>query len=130
MRKVKTISYVILLLIFLFLGTILIVPPILGWQNVVVLSDSMEPTLHRGDLICIQPCEMSDVNTGDVITFQNNYGVYVTHRVFEVNEEGIVTKGDANSDIDAYVVNSNNFVGKMKYHIPYLGKWIQIIRGY
>ena len=46
----------------------------LGYQrNYVVLSESMIPTLHQGDLVITNPM-VSDVEIGDIVVFQSPLG--------------------------------------------------------
>lgn len=68
-----------------------------------VLTGSMEPELMRGDLVLMQTFA-TKVNVGDIIMLPM-FGFYepVTHRVIQITKEGyIVTKGDANPNIDGY----------------------------
>lgn len=88
------------------------------------MTDSMTPTLEQGDMICIKPCRMNEVQVGDVITFKDRYGVYTTHRVIQISDDALITKGDANIDYDAFLIDEDHLVGKMLYHIPYIGKLI------
>ncbi len=104
------------------LAVILILPPILGWSNLVVMTDSMEPTFKQGDMICIKPCSMDEVQIGDIITFEDRHGTYTTHRVICISDDSFTTKGDANIDYDAFLVDEDHLVGKVLYHIPFIGK--------
>ncbi|RNC46544.1 signal peptidase type I, partial [Trypanosoma cruzi] len=85
----------------------------LGWRAVgimancdnplvVVLSGSMEPAYHRGDLLLLH--KISKVNIGDVIVFSlPGRTVPIVHRVHGVHEDGgtllFLTKGD-NNELD------------------------------
>jgi signal peptidase len=48
-------------------------------------------------------------------------GTLVTHRAIEINDSGIVTKGDNNKVADSNVVTKENFVGKNLFWIPKVG---------
>lgn len=61
-----------------------------------VTSESMEPTLSEGDGYVVVE---GDVEVGDVITFSTPEG-YVTHRVVGSDDDGYVTRGDANPSTD------------------------------
>jgi len=64
-----------------------------------VYSGSMEPTLSPGDGYVLH--STNDVEAGDVVTFwSDSNDEYVTHRVVDITERGLVTKGDANDRTD------------------------------
>ena len=52
------------------LGAVALVagPRLLGWQGVVVLSGSMEPTLQTGGVAFVQPADASEIQVGDILT--------------------------------------------------------------
>ena len=90
-----------------------------GYSGLVILTGSMEPTYHPGDVIFIH--EQKDYNEGDVITFHQR-GIIVTHRIKEKSGETFTTQGDANnssdepialSDIEGKVVGSISRIGSV-----------------
>lgn len=61
----------------------------------------------------------------------NNDKSVTTHRVKEIsNEDGIkfTTQGDANNTVDPEKVDGNLLVGKVVYHIPFLGATLEYIK--
>jgi len=62
-----------------------------------VTSKSMAPTLNVGDPLVVRG--MSSVEVGDVVAFRRSPDI-VVHRVYNVTESGIITKGDAYSQPD------------------------------
>lgn len=76
---------------------------VLGLGTFIVTGGSMEPNIHKGSLVLVQPVSPSQVKVGDVITFQQ-YGQTTTHRVIAIgqNSAGLTfkTKGDANMVAD------------------------------
>ncbi len=62
-----------------------------------VLSDSMSPTLNKGDIFFINPLSKGDV--GDIIVFKMN-GHWTVHRIYAKTEDGYITKGDNNIATD------------------------------
>jgi signal peptidase len=85
----------------------------LGWvQPLIVISGSMEPTIHTGDLIIGRNLAVSDVEVGDVVSLHSEMtDKLVTHRVTGIspNDDGtweITMKGDANDepDLETYTV--------------------------
>ena len=61
------------------------------------------------------------IKVDDVIAFKMKDGTLVTHRAIEINDSGIVTKGDNNKVADSNVVAKENFVGKNLFWIPKVG---------
>ena len=95
------------------------IPSLFGYKTFSILSGSMEPTLHIGDLIIIKEINAEELKTGDIITFMEGNSA-VTHRIIEIiNENGkfsYKTKGDANDTNDNELVKQENIQGK------YIGK--------
>ncbi|RSL30307.1 signal peptidase I [Salibacterium salarium] len=102
-------------------------PSLMGYEIKSVLSGSMEPTFQTGSVIAIEPTEDgTGYQEGDVITFQQEEDVLVTHRITDVNESSdqvmYETKGDNNDAVDMEPVLSDNVIGKYAdFTIPYLG---------
>ena len=116
--------FVLLCLVCAALLGFLIVPRMLGYQDYVVLSGSMEPTYPVGSLIYVKSVDPQDVTVGQPITFVLNEDLVVaTHRVVEIDEENqyFYTKGDANESMDGSPVHFKNLIGVPVFSIPYLG---------
>lgn len=96
-----------------------------GYSAATVISGSMEPTIHVGDIVIIQKCD--DYNNGDVITFLAEDGEVYTHRIVSVGYDQFKTKGDANNTVDEFLAYKENIAGKVEYKIPYLGKYLILI---
>lgn len=99
------------------------VPTIFGRAPLVVLTESMEPTIKSGDLIVCDKVDGKNVKEGDVISFfdpDSKGTAVVTHRVVkvEVDEKtGAIsfrTKGDNNNLEDRTSVPVENLVGIWK----------------
>lgn len=92
----------------------------------IVKSGSMEPNIPTGSLVVVKPS--SSYGIGDVVTFgaDTQTEVPTTHRIvgFEADENGrsvYRTKGDANEDSDANTVARSEVIGKVVFHVPYVG---------
>jgi signal peptidase len=111
---------------------------------VVVVSGSMEPKLHRGDLLFLRGKDGENIKNGtiegkegDIIVF-DAHGIWsnpppdpVVHRVIDkwyVVGDGwyFTTKGDANSLPDLGEVPESNILGVVVGRIPYIG-WVKIV---
>jgi signal peptidase len=109
---------------------------------VVVVSGSMEPQIHKGDLLFVMGREPENIKNGtiidkdgDIIVF-NAQGLWpsapiepIVHRVIEKYQIGDTwyfrTKGDANSMPDAAPVPEGRIIGVVVGGIPYIG-WVKI----
>ncbi|MPW24652.1 signal peptidase I [Alkalibaculum sp. M08DMB] len=117
---VSSIILTLMILVSLSLG----LPHLIGVKTFVVLSGSMEPSVHTGSLAYIKASTPDEITKGDIITYTmtGDNGYLVTHRVVSVNEvENVfITKGDANETNDG-PVEFERLVGKLLFSIPYLG---------
>ncbi|CAG2112862.1 unnamed protein product [Medioppia subpectinata] len=70
---------------------------------VVVLSGSMEPAFHRGDLLFLTNYKEDPIRVGDIVVFKvEGRDIPIVHRVLKLHEKDdgsvkILTKGDNNS---------------------------------
>ena len=103
----------------------------------VVESNSMSPSIKRGDLLISS--KRDSYNVSDVITFTYPYDVnkLVSHRVTEVilergpfGEQNLFykTKGDANTDFDPWQIKSSYIKGKVFFSVPFFGYLVFFIR--
>ncbi|GGJ98224.1 S26 family signal peptidase [Lentibacillus kapialis] len=105
-------------------------PEVFGYQLKTVLSGSMEPGIQTGSLIAVNTVDnRSNFKKGDVITFQKEKNMLVTHRIIEVikdtNGVSYRTKGDNNDGADVNPVSSQDVVGEYTgFTIPYVGYFI------
>lgn len=97
-----------------------------------IISGSMEPNVKVYDVVCSKDIDdLSKIKVGDIITFIStwdlSFGKTVTHRVVSISKTTsgdyqFTTKGDANDSVDGAVVTQDNFVGKVIFRIPQLGR--------
>ncbi len=90
-----------------------------GYAILEVISGSMEPTIHIGDLIIIDTKE-KNIEENDIITFLDVNGSFVTHRVISLTEDEMITKGDNNNAQDP-VTKKENLVGKYLFKLTGVG---------
>lgn len=85
-----------------------------GYTYFAIASGSMSPTIETNDIIIVKI--NGKYKKGDIITYkaQNDY---ITHRVTNVFEKTINTKGDFNNTEDN-TVNKENVLGKVVLIIP------------
>lgn len=104
------------------------VPSVGGYLPLIVLTDSMYPEIHSGDLIICHTEDAENVKEGDIIAFFDPAGngtTIVTHRVTDVTtQDGALafrTKGDANNVEDKMPVPAEDLVGVYQKRIPNMG---------
>ncbi len=99
-------------------------------KPLIVLTDSMYPTIKSGDLILIKVIDFDDVEEGDIISYfesETQRTSTVTHRVKKIiyDDEGnkveFITQGDANNIEDSDHVTKGKLIGVYKTRIPVLG---------
>lgn len=90
-----------------------------GYSVFNVATGSMEPTIRKNDIIIVKLSD--EYNTNDIITFKKENS-YITHRVIMVNDNNIVTKGDANNTNDVEIEKSA-VLGKVIKILHNAGIW-------
>ena len=117
------ISYVLIIVY-----AIVCIPMIFGRHPVVVLSGSMKPTYKVGSVIYYKKVPQRELKVGDVITFNANNNKMVSHRIANIDNGFIETKGDANNVSDVNKIRYENVRGKVgKSTIPYVGYYIKAV---
>lgn len=110
---------VFIAIIFLFLISKYIfkdeVPNVFGYSISRVVSGSMHPTIEIGDMIIIK--KIDNYKIGDIVTYTEDNGTLITHRIIKVNENTVVTKGDYNNTEDPEI-SKTKIQGKVvfKFH--------------
>lgn len=97
-----------------------------GYAILEVISGSMEPTLGIGDIIIIDTKE-EHLKEGDIVTFRDVNGAFVTHRIKEINGSKMITQGDANDSPDEEMETSV-VVGKYVRRFKGLGVLLKSIQ--
>ena len=97
---------------------------IFGYSGLVVLTGSMEPVYHPGDVIFIH--EQKDYSKNDVITFHQR-GMIVTHRIVGKDGESFTTKGDANNSSDE-PIKLSDIEGKVIARVGKVGRVILFLQ--
>lgn len=89
-----------------------------GFTFFEVVSGSMSPTINTHDLIIVKIGK--EVKEDDIVTFYKDNS-FITHRITDyVDDENIITKGDANNTTDKSI-SKNEILGKVVYIIPKFG---------
>ncbi|PFG39092.1 signal peptidase [Georgenia soli] len=131
-RALNPLLWLILGLLAAVALAIIVVPRVLGWVPLTVLTGSMEPTIPTGSQVIVEPLEgdadAEQLQIGDVVTFMPypDDQTLVTHRIVSrsVSTDGSVsftTQGDANNAADPWEITATQLRGEVRYHVPYAG---------
>lgn len=97
-----------------------------GYGVLEVISGSMEPTIHVGDLVIINTNE-TNYGSNDIVTFYDVNGAFVTHRILSIKDGKMITQGDNNNAPDESI-STDNIVGKYVFQIPLAGRILESLR--
>ena len=97
-----------------------------GYAILEVVSGSMEPTIKIGDIIIIDT-KNKDYKKDDIVTFTDVNNAFVTHRIIEINNNKMITKGDANDSNDD-ATETSKIIGRYVYKLTGLGAIIASFR--
>ncbi len=137
----KIIKYIILIaLIILFIINLILSfeenTHILGIYMFNIISESMEPTFYKDDLVVVRKCSEKELKKGDIITFKQDDRI-ISHRIDGITKEKgevkFITKGDNNEVRDQELVEVQDIYGKVLFSIKDVGKvihYIQNARGF
>ncbi|HEX2085161.1 MAG TPA: signal peptidase I [Solirubrobacteraceae bacterium] len=98
-----------------------------GYKVLVDHSDSMAPAIRTGDLLLTKVVPPRKAQVGDVVSFHSpGEGRLLTHRVIdrELRPSGrwaFVTRGDANTGVERWVVEAGGRVGRVTARLPKAG---------
>jgi len=90
---------------------------IFGYTVRIVISGSMEPTIHKNTFNIIKVCNLEDISIGDIICYR--YDRDIIHRVVDLKYDdnhtliSVVTKGDANKTNDDIVITDEMIIGRV-----------------
>jgi len=105
------------------------IPMPLGFGLAEVMSDSMYPTINKGDVIVVVP--QDEYNVDDIVAFEDaSVGGIVTHKIVDVNEDGtFVTKGDnPENSVDPAPLREQYILGKVVTWFSGLGAVVSVLQ--
>ena len=136
----KFVFFTLSIIILLIAGTIMIkanihpeqVPDVLGYKPMIVLSGSMETSIHTGDLVFVKIVDTTTLKENDVVAFRNEEDTVTTHRIIEIVYENgkqyFKTKGDANNIEDANLVEMEDVEGLYVGGLAGVGNFLMFIQ--
>ena len=97
---------------------------LLGFNVVIVLTDSMEPAVPRGSLSVTAPTWIIKPSYGDIVLYKARFGKgewLIMHRIVNASGSTYYTKGDNREFRDPWTVPKENIVGVHMFSVPILG---------
>lgn len=132
----KAVKYIVLVtLIILFIINLILSfeenTHIFGIYMFNIVSESMEPTFYKDDLVIVKKCKMQELQKGDIITFKQDDRT-ISHRMIAITQEDgefkFITKGDNNDILDKEKVEMKDVYGKVLFSVKKIGKFIHYIQ--
>ena len=118
MKKIISFILVFIIIILLIINVFSIFNiSFLGFRIYKIGSGSMEPYLNVNDIVIIK--EVDSYNAGDVVTYKDEDST-VTHRIVLIDNNKIITKGDANNVKDK-AITKDDILGKLFIRITGVG---------
>ena len=106
-------------------------PDLFGIKTFSIISQSMEPTINKHDIVIVNKVNEEDIKTNDIITFKINNEI-ITHRIVSIDKENYnyiyTTKGDNNEVSDIEKIDYNQIEGKVIATIPKIGAILTILK--
>lgn len=96
---------------------------IFGYTAFEVATGSMSGTIEIGDLVIAKITD--DVKENDIIVYEES-NHYITHRLLEIKNGQLITKGDANNSEDM-PISMEKVLGKVVAVIPKVGIWKKVL---
>ena len=109
-------------------------PSIFSVTPLIVETESMEGNqegrIDRWDIVLVKDIDFDDLKIGDIVTFRERNGNFVTHRFVRIDEEGNYrTKGDnPENDEDDKPLTNETLYGIVVGRIPKLGGFANFLK--
>ncbi len=94
-----------------------------GYTFLEVVTGSMSGTIEVGDGIIVKLT--SDIKENDIIVYKKADNL-ITHRLIKIEEDRLITKGDANNVPDE-PITKDMIIGKVIFIIPQIHFWKKVI---
>ncbi|MFC2045009.1 signal peptidase I [Chloroflexota bacterium] len=126
----KVLNRMVMIVLCLVLAGLALIYFLPDYNLYLVRSESMKPAINMGDLIITGPMNgpiNGEVKPGTIITYEYKKE-NITHRLYSIDSETMVTKGDAVEDHDPWTITMSNIKGVYLFKIPYIGFLTNFIR--
>ena len=100
------------------------VPSIFGFKPFIVLSDSIETKLSKGDLVVVKDIDPTGLKENDIVAFRDEEGYVIVRHISEIDGEKITIKDNNNLT----VINQTNIEGKYAYKLNGFGNLVLVMQ--
>ena len=90
-----------------------------GIKPIYIQTGSMEPTLRTGSIAIVKKAEFSDFEVNDIVVFVKDEKL-ITHRVMQVEDGFLKTKGDNNKIFDNFSVYPEEIRAKVLFPMNFI----------
>lgn len=100
-----------------------VAPILIGWHTTTVMTGSMEPAIQTGDLVVSRMIDPPELRPGQVVLVNDpdHHGRLRLHRLHAVDGSELITKGDANPEVDSSPVGRADVLGIGALRVPWIG---------
>ena len=98
-----------LFIIFIILIILLFKTSLFGFRVYRIVSGSMSPTININDIVIVK--KQNKYKIGDIVTYKIDND-FVTHRIISMDNNQVITKGDANNVCDDKI-DKDSIIGKV-----------------
>lgn len=100
-------------------------------ENTYLFNNDLNNQFSSNDIVIVKRVnDITDLKLYDIISYTNNKGINIIHRIIDINDEFIVTRGDANNISDD-VITFNQVIGVYNnFRIPKLGLIVFYLQSY
>lgn len=96
------------------------------------LADKRGGFLQVDDVVVVKRLENERLKEGDIVTFLNESGLHIVHRIYKIKNDGVgvryFTRGDANNAYDPEVLYREDIKGLYLFRIPYMGEFFRFLK--
>lgn len=125
-KKIRSLIFKVIY-ILLFIYVLVFLPCIFGYHPLVIISNSMHPTLNVGGVMYYHKENFENLIKDDILVYKAKDHI-ISHRIVEIFPDSFITKGDANQSNDSFVVNHQQVLGKgTNWCIPWVGYYVDFI---
>ena len=96
-------------------------------ENTYLVENDLNNQIQINDLVFVKKINsLDDLKLYDIICYKDDTRkINIIHRVIEINEDYVKTKGDANSEIDLKNIYFDDIIGKyIDVRVPYIGGFV------